>query len=187
MNRLLIVCFIIFSWNNIILAQTWKENLIEARNLYHQKNYDEALKKYKLVEKTAPKSISISNEIAQTAYKSNKFEAAEKNYSSSKSKNEPCLNYSKTQHNLGNSKYKQKKYQDAIDSYKESLRNNPNNEQTRYNLAKAMLSKKQDDKKENENKKKQENKKQENKKQEKQKQDKEKIKVPNLQIKLLQS
>lgn len=40
-------------------------------------------------------------------------------------------------HNLGNSLMDQKKYQEAIDAYKNALRNNPKDDETRYNLALA--------------------------------------------------
>lgn len=40
-------------------------------------------------------------------------------------------------HNQGNAYMKQKKYREAIESYKNSLRNNPNDDETRYNLALA--------------------------------------------------
>ena len=44
-------------------------------------------------------------------------------------------------HNLGNSFMEQKKYAEAVDAYKDALRNNPKDEETRYNyaLAKKML------------------------------------------------
>ncbi|SDW90869.1 tetratricopeptide repeat protein [Aequorivita viscosa] len=46
-------------------------------------------------------------------------------------------------HNLGNTFMNEKKYQEAVESYKNALRNNPNDDQTRYNLAlaKDMLEK----------------------------------------------
>lgn len=40
-------------------------------------------------------------------------------------------------HNLGNSFMEQKKYKEAVEAYKNSLRNNPTDEETRYNLALA--------------------------------------------------
>lgn len=48
-------------------------------------------------------------------------------------------------HNQGNSFMKQKKYSEAVEAYKQSLRNNPNDEETRYNLAlaKKMLEEEQ--------------------------------------------
>lgn len=69
-------------------------------------------------------------------------------------------------HNLGNSYMQQKNYQEAVTAFKNALRNDPTDEETRYNLAlaKKMLEKekqnqdqnkdqnKQDDKNEDENK-----------------------------------
>lgn len=40
-------------------------------------------------------------------------------------------------HNLGNTFMNEKKYQEAVDSYKNALRNNPTDDETRYNLALA--------------------------------------------------
>ncbi|WP_079720736.1 tetratricopeptide repeat protein [Salegentibacter holothuriorum] len=50
-------------------------------------------------------------------------------------------------HNLGNAYMKQKKYQEAVDAYKDALRNNPTDDETRYNLAlaKKMLEQQQQD------------------------------------------
>ncbi len=48
-------------------------------------------------------------------------------------------------HNLGNSFMRQEKYKEAVEAYKDALRNNPNDEETRYNLAlaKKMLEEEQ--------------------------------------------
>jgi Ca-activated chloride channel family protein len=49
-------------------------------------------------------------------------------------------------HNLGNSYMNDTKYQEAVDAYKNALRNNPTDDETRYNLAlaKKMLEKQKD-------------------------------------------
>tara|TARA_R110000787_G_scaffold109035_3_gene217594 strand:+ start:4339 stop:5205 length:867 start_codon:yes stop_codon:yes gene_type:complete len=69
-------------------------------------------------------------------------------------------------HNLGNTYMNEKKYQEAVESYKNALRNNPKDEETRYNyaLAKELLEDQQkngggDDDKENDDDKKDEEKK----------------------------
>ena len=94
-------------------------------------------------------------------------------------------NKHKAFHNLGNTYMNEKKYKEAVEAYKNALRNNPTDDETRYNfaLAKKMLEEEQkdgggdgDDKdKENkddkENKENQENK-DENKEEEKEKEDK---------------
>ena len=50
-------------------------------------------------------------------------------------------------HNMGNVYMKKKEYENAVEAYKQALRNNPNDEETRYNLAlaKEMLKKQQDE------------------------------------------
>jgi Ca-activated chloride channel homolog len=69
-------------------------------------------------------------------------------------------------HNLGNTYMNEKKYAEAIEAYKNALRNNPKDDESRYNLAlaKEMLEKnppqddKKDDKNQDENKDKEDNK-----------------------------
>ncbi|WP_298478674.1 tetratricopeptide repeat protein [uncultured Maribacter sp.] len=60
----------------------------------------------------------------------------------------------KAYHNMGNVFMKRKEYEKAVEAYKEALRNNPKDEETRYNLAlaKEMLKKQQDEQKNDENK-----------------------------------
>ena len=59
-------------------------------------------------------------------------------------------------HNLGNSFMKQKKYEKAIEAYKNALRNDPSDEETRYNLAlaKKMLEEEQKNQDQNQDEKK---------------------------------
>ena len=56
-------------------------------------------------------------------------------------------------HNMGNSYMDQKKYAEAVEAYKNALRNNPADEETRYNLAlaKKMLEKEQQENKDQDN------------------------------------
>jgi tetratricopeptide (TPR) repeat protein len=132
------------SW---VYSQKWKDSLMSARNQYKYGKYAEAFKTYQYVKKVAPKKIDLTAEMAQAAYKSQQYEAAEKMYNQSGGKYAPSIQKAKTYHNLGNSKLKQKKYDEAIQAYRESLRNNPADEETRYNLAKAMKTQKNQQKK----------------------------------------
>lgn len=60
----------------------------------------------------------------------------------------------KSFHNMGNVFMKSKEYEKAVEAYKEALRNNPADEETRYNLAlaKEMLKKQQDEQQNDQNK-----------------------------------
>ncbi len=135
-NSLLILLAVLLSVN--VFSQDWRDSLAVARSAYKQKNYEKALKYYQSAQKKAPDNVDLSDEMAQSAYKAREFEKAEKIYDQSSSKTKGTAEKAKTYHNIGNSRMQQKNYQGAVDAYKESLRNNPGDEKTRYNLSEAM-------------------------------------------------
>ncbi|MEM9866074.1 MAG: tetratricopeptide repeat protein [Bacteroidota bacterium] len=59
----------------------------------------------------------------------------------------------KSYHNMGNVFMRNKEYEKAVEAYKEALRNNPKDDETRYNLAlaKEMLKKQQDEQQNDQN------------------------------------
>ena len=79
-------------------------------------------------------------------------------------------------HNMGNVFMKRKEYEKSVEAYKEALRNNPKDEETRYNLAlaKEMLKKEQDEQKNDQKDDNKENQDQEDQKEQNQDQDKDK-------------
>ena len=130
---------------SLSFSQQWRDTLDDARKAYKKKEYPKALKLYRKAQKIAPKSVDLSNEIAQSAYKSKSFADAEKIYTKPTNGKLDKLKNAQKFHNIGNSRMKQQNYQGAIESYKTSLRNNPYDNQTRYNLSEAIrkLKKKQ--------------------------------------------
>ncbi len=89
-------------------------------------------------QKKAPEEIDLSDELAQSAYKAREFEKAEKIYQQNAGSKNTNVDKAANEHNIGNSRMKRKDYQGAIDSYKNSLRLNPNDDRTRYNLSEAI-------------------------------------------------
>jgi Ca-activated chloride channel homolog len=75
---------------------------------------------------------------------------AVKYYTSVATKTENKIEKAKAFHNIGNAQLKSGELEKSIEAYENSLRNNPLDEETRYNLAyaKKMLQKQQQDKKE---------------------------------------
>jgi len=63
-------------------------------------------------------------------------EAIERDHQAAEIAEEKPLKH-KAFHNKGNAFFQQKKYPEAIEAYKDALRNNPGDEETRYNLALA--------------------------------------------------
>ncbi len=131
------------------LGQNWRDSLDMARSAYKNEEYGQALEYYEAAQKGAPDEVDLSDEIAQSAYKAREFERAEKIYQQSGANKETRTAQAENYHNMGNARMKQKNYQGAIESYKESLRLNPNDDQTRYNLSEAIRQLKNQQKKEN--------------------------------------
>ena len=146
-----LLCIICIS--SISYSQSWRENLETARNQYAIKNYPAAYKTYQQVAKQLPTNIQLDAEIGQAAYKAGDYTTSSKYFS--KQKNAARTKKARLNHNLGNAYLQQKNYQKAIEAYKKSLRTNPSDEKTRYNLALAMQKQKNQEKntpKNNENK-----------------------------------
>jgi Ca-activated chloride channel family protein len=135
--RNLVLYILIFFFGNAY-SQEWRDSLETARQLYKKKDYGKALKYYESAQKKAPEDIDLSDEIGQSAYKAREFERSEKVYQQNTSNKRGIKEKAENYHNLGNTRMNKKNYQGAIEAYKEALKNNPNDEQTRYNLSQAI-------------------------------------------------
>lgn len=136
---LLVITLVHFSG----FSQPWMDSLKVARKAYKNKEYDKATKYYKSAQNLAPKEVDLSEEIAQSTYRSRNFDDSEKVYQQAADSKSDKKEKAKMQHNIGNVRMKKKDYAGAIEAYKESLKNNPNDEETRYNLSEAIRQKKQ--------------------------------------------
>lgn len=143
MKVILVLSFLICS--GLSFSQEWRDSLEIARSEYKKKNYKKALSYYKAAEEKAPENIDLSDEIGQTTYKSGDYEAAEKIFEQSEGNNASKKSRAANNHNIGNSRMRKEDFEGAVDAYKESLRMNPRDEKTRYNLSEATrkLKKKQ--------------------------------------------
>ncbi len=134
--------FLLLSFFSLVFfisnAQTWTDSLLKARQLYKSGDYETALKFYNNLEKSKPANIDLSSELGQTLYKSGDVESAQKKFENGLNNKESKVDKAKSYHNLGNSMMSKKDFQAAVNYYKEALRNNPSDEETRYNLSEAI-------------------------------------------------
>ncbi|MFM7668454.1 MAG: tetratricopeptide repeat protein [Bacteroidota bacterium] len=130
----IVLCFI----TGLTYSQDWKSKLNQARLLYQKGDFEKSLNLYEEAKNLAPESIDFSSEIGQAAYKANNFPKAKSYYESAVLKAENNSSGTNQYHNLGNAQMKMKDYSSAINSYKEALRKNPNDAETRYNLSEAI-------------------------------------------------
>jgi tetratricopeptide (TPR) repeat protein len=177
----MIIGLIVCSSN--LFSQQEKKDIIEGNKQFENKKYGEAEKSYNRALGKNKNSYKGSFNLGNTYYKEGKYEDAANQFQALTHRAASKDTLSKAYHNLGNSLLRSKKYQESVDAYKNALKNNPNDDDTRYNLsyAQQMLKQKQQqqkkdnkDKKDKKDDKKDKDKKDENKKKDEKKQDKEK-------------
>jgi tetratricopeptide (TPR) repeat protein len=144
MKKIFYILVLIFAFS--ANAQEWRNSLKTARAAYKRGEFANAITYYQSAQNKAPKNVDLSDEIAQSAYKAGEYEKAEKIYQQSANSKKSGLTKANTFHNMGNSRMQKKDYSGAMESYKEALRNNSEDEQTRYNLSEAIRQLKQQNK-----------------------------------------
>ena len=149
-------------------AQNKKSFLRDGNELYTDSSYNDAEMQYRKSLEKDQDYFNASFNLADAVYKQERYEESSALFDALID-NAPTENdLAKVYHNLGNSLTQEQKLEEAIEAYKNALRINPNDAETRHNLA---LSKKQKQEQEQQEEKKEENK-EEKKDQEKDKEDK---------------
>lgn len=156
-----IILYILIAIAATANAQTDRKFVREGNRMYHKQDYAKAEILYR-------KAISKNAENPQAAYNlgcalmmQNKDSAAIEQYQKAVKLEKNKLRRAMVWHNIGTVCQNHKMFGDAINAYEESLRNNPKNDETRYNLAlckRQQKSQKQDNKNQNNNKNKQKDK-----------------------------
>ncbi len=90
-----------------------------------------------------PEDLKWKFNLGGALYKQKKFEEAASGFGEIIDKTEDKMKKSQSYHNLGNSLIMQNKLDESIEAYKDALRNNPNDLESKYNLVYAMNLKKQ--------------------------------------------
>jgi len=123
----------------------------EANKEISDDNFVEAEKDYRRAISKSDKNAAAPFNLGNAYYNKETFSEAFGRFKQAGEIAEAKPDKHKAYHNMGNVFMKRKEYEKAVEAYKEALRNNPNDEETRYNLAlaKEMLKKEQDEQKQN--------------------------------------
>jgi tetratricopeptide (TPR) repeat protein len=120
------------------LEREAREEMRKGNELYNEMKFSEAEISYKKALSKNPNYPKASYNLGNSIYQQNRnkeavnqFELVEKTFKEEESKAEAY-------HNMGNAFLKEKQYQQAVEAYKNSLRNNSKDDETRYNLAVAQ-------------------------------------------------
>ena len=126
-----------------------KEIIRDGNDFYNQNNFTDAEIQYKKALEVNPNYEKANYNLGNAIYQQNRFKEALPMYDLVTKTTENKLTKAENFHNMGNVFMKEKQYDKAIEAYKNSLRNNSKDDETRYNLALAQkLLKKEADNKE---------------------------------------
>ncbi len=113
--------------------------LPKGNEAFEEKNYVDAEADYRISQSKFPKKAISGYNLGTSIYKQKQNSEAKYQFANALKKSKSKAEKHKIFHNLGNCLMNEKDYEGAVDAYKNALRNNPNDEQTRYNYALAKL------------------------------------------------
>jgi len=143
-NMRKIVYLVVLLVSEMLFSQESDKSLYDGNQSFEQKKYTEAEADYRVTEsKKSPKKATAGYNLGNSIYRQNQQGEAQIKYiqalETAKTKTEKYRLY----HNLGNTFMLDKNYDAAVEAYKNALRNNPYDEETRYNYALAKRKKKE--------------------------------------------
>jgi Ca-activated chloride channel family protein len=83
-------------------------------------------------------SVKGHYNLGNSLYEKNNFDKAIEHYAAAIENTKDEMVKAKAYHNLGNAYARKEKYKEACDAYKSSLRINPTDVETKYNLARSL-------------------------------------------------
>ena len=136
--------YFIFSLNFcFVLSQTGEvtNHIFDGNEKADEEDYKEAEKSYRKAISLEPeKEVALFN-LGNTHFKDKKYDEASQRFFQTQKFASSKQGKHRAFHNMGNVYMQKKEYQKAVEAYKNALRNNPKDEETRYNyaLAKKLL------------------------------------------------
>ena len=137
---ILLLLLALWGQGSIYAQEKGKEkdkDLPNGNDAFVDKNYADAEAEYRISQFKNPKKAIASYNLGNSIYRQN--QSGESKYQFAKAIKMAITRPEKHQayHNLGNAMMIEKDYANAVEAYKNALRNNPSDEETRYNYALA--------------------------------------------------
>ena len=138
-HRVLTIALLLVSVNTF--AQKEAGDVRRGNKDYRQQNYTEAEVDYRRALEKNKNGYEAHYNLGDALFKQDKYADAQAEFETAAKmldKKADKERYAKSMHNIGNCNYAQQQYDKAVQAYMESLRANPKDNDTRYNLVKAM-------------------------------------------------
>ena len=159
MNRILVIFIALLSMTQL-WAQQESPDLRRGNKEYKHENYTEAEVNYRRGLEKNNDSFEGHFNLGDALFRQEKYPEALEQYQKAETllkgndktrKAELDKRLAATYHNMGNALYAQQQYDKSVAAYQQSLRHNPKDNDTRYNLVKAMQQLQQQQQQQNQN------------------------------------
>ena len=137
--KILSTILLLVTTGKFLLAQQENKIIETGNNYYRQQQYDRAESEYRKALETSSTDRIAQFNLSNALIKQNKTADANKLLAILNTKDNKTDLRSKATYNQGVILTQQKKLEESIESYKETLRLNPNDQEARENLQKALL------------------------------------------------
>ena len=135
--RSILILFLVFIVS-VVFAQPAQKLVRSGNNKYKDGQFKEAEIDYRKALTKSPNSPKATFNLGNSLYKQQNYDEALTQYKKLTQTDNNEASKSNVYYNMGNSLFESKKYKESIDAYKMALRQNPKDEDTRYNLSYAM-------------------------------------------------
>ncbi|MEG1949630.1 MAG: tetratricopeptide repeat protein [Odoribacter sp.] len=115
-------------------AQKERKFIREGNNLFEKQDFEKAEVEYRKAADKKTDSFVAAFNMADALYKQKKYDEALQQFSVLAKEETDKQRLGEIYHNIGNTLLSMNKMDESIQAYKESLRNRPDSEQTKYNL-----------------------------------------------------
>lgn len=137
--------------DTIVQQRTARSFVREGNEFYKQKKHTDAAVSYKKAMEQSATYYKATYNLGNALFEQKNYKEAIPQYELTLKGAKTKIQKSAAYHNIGNAHMAEKEYEKAIEAFKNSLRNNPSDDESRYNLAhaKQQLKKKEEEDKKN--------------------------------------
>lgn len=141
MKKLIIILLLAVIYWPLAFAQQESGDVRRGNKQYRKQNYTEAEVHYRRGLDKNKNGYEAHYNLGDALFKQDKYADAQAEFETAAKmldRKESPERYAKAMHNIGNCAFAQQQYDKAVGAYQASLRANPKDNDTRYNLVKAM-------------------------------------------------
>jgi tetratricopeptide (TPR) repeat protein len=147
--KALIISLILFAMVVPVKAQGGRSEIRQGNRHFKNEKFDQAELSYRKAQEEKKVNQVAGFNLGDALYRQKKFEDAGRQFEAAATTEMDKMSSARAYHNLGNSLLQAGKIDESINAYKDALRKNPTDLDTKYNLNYAMMMKKKQEQQKN--------------------------------------